>query len=58
MFSRRLVGSLARFTVGTPTAADRRRLLAQLPWFLRNVVIKIGLRALRLTRRPVPADPY
>jgi predicted O-methyltransferase YrrM len=49
------VGSLARFEVGTP---DRRRLLAELPWFVRNVVIKIGLRVLRLTRRPVPPDPY
>jgi predicted O-methyltransferase YrrM len=56
------VGSLARFTVGRPSAADRRRLLAELPWFLRNVAVKVGLRALRpvarLTGRPVPADPY
>jgi predicted O-methyltransferase YrrM len=52
------VGSLARFVVGAPTAADRRRLLAELPWFARNVLIKVALRAWRLTGRPVPPDPY
>lgn len=37
--------SLARFEVGTPDAADRRRILAQLPWWARNVGIKVLLRA-------------
>jgi hypothetical protein len=56
------VGSLARFTVGAPTRAQRLRILAELPWFLRNLVVKVGLRLLRpvatLTGRPVPPDPY
>ncbi|MEN3304997.1 MAG: hypothetical protein V7603_1199 [Micromonosporaceae bacterium] len=57
------VGSLARFTLRRPGAADRWRLLRQLPWFARNVVIKV---LLRLRLRPVaralghtgPYDPY
>jgi Methyltransferase domain len=50
-------GSLARFEVGRPTAHDRLRILRELPWFVRNVLIKIGLRLLRVFgyRRP---DPY
>lgn len=56
------VGSLARFTVGSPGPRDRARILAELPWFVRNVAVKIGLRAwrpvARLTGRPVPPDPY
>lgn len=56
------VGSLARFTVRPPAPADRGRILAELPWFLRNLVVKIGLRALRpvarLTGRAVPPDPF
>ena len=56
------VGSLARFTAGRPGPRDRVRILAELPWFVRNVVVKIGLRALRplsrLTGRAVPPDPY
>lgn len=50
-------GSLARLDVGAPTVADRLSLLAQLPWFVRNVGIKIVLRVGRLFghRRP---DPY
>jgi hypothetical protein len=49
-------GSLARFEVGAPSTRDRARLLAQLPWFLRNVLIKIVLRIGRLfgVRRPDP----
>ena len=51
------VGSLARFDVGTPSVRDRLRMLAELPWFLRNVVIKVVLRIGRIfgVRRP---DPY
>ncbi len=49
-------GSLARFVVGPPTGRDRLRMLAELPWWLRNVLIKIGLRVGRLFgyRRPDP----
>jgi predicted O-methyltransferase YrrM len=57
------VGSLARFLLRPPAAADRWRLLRQLPWFARNVVIKT---LLRLRLNPVagvlghegPYDPY
>ena len=50
-------GSLACFLVGTPGLRDRARIVAELPWFTRNVLIKIGLRLLRPFgyRRP---DPY
>jgi predicted O-methyltransferase YrrM len=56
-------GSLARFVLRAPDATDRRRLLRQLPWFTRNVGIKV---LLRLRLRPVarafghagPYDPY
>jgi predicted O-methyltransferase YrrM len=37
-------GSLAAFRVGRPTHVDRLRLLLELPWWLRNVVIKVLLR--------------
>jgi predicted O-methyltransferase YrrM len=49
--------SLARFEVRRPTAADRVRLLAQLPWWLRNVLIKTVLRPARLLGNRTP-DPY
>jgi predicted O-methyltransferase YrrM len=56
-------GSLARFRLTRPALADRRRLMRQLPWFLRNVFLKV---LLRLRLRPVarafghdsPYDPY
>lgn len=41
-------GSLARFEAARPTRADRLRILKELPWFARNVIIKIVLRVLRL----------
>ena len=44
-------GSLARFELRRHRAADRLRILAELPWWLRNVGIKVLLR-LRLTRWP------
>jgi predicted O-methyltransferase YrrM len=56
-------GSLARFVLRPPTWRDRGRLLAQLPWFSRNVVMKVLLR-LRLGRVAAvlghkgPYDPY
>ncbi|MFC7497480.1 MULTISPECIES: class I SAM-dependent methyltransferase [unclassified Nocardioides] len=67
--SRRLVyerraGSLALFRVGRPTRRDRLRIVAELPWWLRNVAVKV---LLRLRLRPVaarvfghdsPYDPY
>jgi hypothetical protein len=37
-------GSLARFRLRRPRAADRLRVLRELPWFLRNVLIKVLLR--------------
>ncbi|RYB92142.1 class I SAM-dependent methyltransferase [Nocardioides oleivorans] len=56
-------GSLARFVVGRPTAAQRARVLREVPWFVRNLVVKV---LLRLRLRPVArvlghhdtADPY
>lgn len=57
------VGSLARLHVGRPTIADRLRPLRELPWFLRNLVVKLLLRA-RLPRAAAllghrdTADPY
>ena len=49
----RRVGSLALFRVATPTFADRARILAEVPWWLRNVVIKVLLRLrLRIAGRP------
>ena len=56
-------GSLARFEVGRPSARDRARVLGELPWFVRNLVVKV---LLRLRARPVAwllgyddvADPY
>ena len=37
-------GSLALFERASPSPADRLRLLAQLPWFCRNLVVKVLLR--------------
>lgn len=57
-------GSLALFSVKRPRLTDRMRILAEMPWWIRNVVIKI---LLRLRLRPVaslvfrhdsPYDPY
>jgi hypothetical protein len=52
------VGSLARFETGSPSRRDRLRLLAELPWFVRNVVIKIALRLARLVGYRGTPDPY
>ncbi len=51
-------GSLARFEVGRPGLGDRLRMVAQLPWFVRNVLIKICLRAARLVGHRSTPDPY
>jgi predicted O-methyltransferase YrrM len=56
-------GSLARLRVGQPSVRDRLRSLRELPWWLRNVFIKVLLR-LRLRRvarwwgHTDEADPY
>jgi hypothetical protein len=60
----RRVGSLALFRVAPPTFADRLRIVAEIPWWLRNVVIKVLLRlrlrgvAARLFGHHSPYDPY
>jgi predicted O-methyltransferase YrrM len=56
-------GSLARFEVGTPSRADRLRILGEMPWWIRNVGIKILLRLrlypiARLVGHTDTADPY
>jgi predicted O-methyltransferase YrrM len=56
-------GSLARLDVRRPGAADRLRPLRELPWWARNLVIKLLLRArlrpvVRLLGHRDPADPY
>jgi hypothetical protein len=60
----RRVGSLALFRVATPTSATRLRIITELPWWLRNVVIKVLLRlrlrsvAARLFGHRSEYDPY
>jgi hypothetical protein len=57
-------GSLALFRVAPPTVADRLRIVAEIPWWLRNVVIKVLLRlrlrwiAARVFGHRSPYDPY
>ncbi len=55
--------SLARFRLAPPSAADRVRVLAQLPWFCRNVGMKVLLRlrlrsVARFLGHDSPYDPY
>jgi predicted O-methyltransferase YrrM len=55
--------SLARFRLAAPSAADRLRVVAQLPWFCRNVGLKVLLRlrlraVARLFGHDSPYDPY
>ena len=57
------VGSLARFERARPDTASRRRFLAQLPWWVRNLVVKVLLRLrltllARLLGHHDTADPY
>ena len=57
------VGSLATFERARPSASDRWAVLHQLPWFLRNLLVKglLRLRAHRLARllgHDDRADPY
>ncbi|WP_374455202.1 O-methyltransferase [Nocardioides sp.] len=56
-------GSLARLEVGRPTAGDRARVLREVPWFARNLVVKVLLRMrarplARLLGHSDTADPY
>ena len=56
-------GSLARLRVAPPTPADRAQVLGPLPWFARNLVVKVllrlRLRALaRLLGHRGTDDPY
>lgn len=60
----RRTGSMALFRVGPPSYQDRLRIVREIPWWLRNVAIKV---LLRLRLRPVaslvfghdsPYDPY
>ena len=41
---RRRVGSLAVFAVTPPGRRDRLRILGELPWWVRNMVVKLALR--------------
>lgn len=55
--------SQALFRVRPPDTADRLRILAQLPWWIRNVFIKVLLRlrlgaVARLFGHDSPYDPY
>ena len=50
--------SLARFEVVRPAPADRLRMLRELPWWLRNVTVKVALRIGRLFGHHTTPDPY
>lgn len=59
----RRTGSLAQLEVGRPSARDRGRVLREMPWFARNLVVKVLLRlrlrpAARLLGHDDTADPY
>ncbi|MDZ5661902.1 class I SAM-dependent methyltransferase [Nocardioides sp. S-58] len=60
----RRAGSMALFRVGAPSVADRWRILQEVPWWLRNVAVKVLLRlrlrplARRLFGHESPYDPY
>ena len=56
-------GSLARFEIGRPSLGDRLRVLGEMPWFARNLVVKVLLRLrlhplARLLGHRDTADPY
>ncbi|MCW2758717.1 MAG: hypothetical protein JWO46_2463 [Nocardioidaceae bacterium] len=56
-------GSLAVLQRGRPSLRDRARVLAELPWFVRNLVVKVLLRLrlrgpARLLGHHDVADPY
>ena len=56
-------GSLALFRYTSPNRNDRLRVLAEMPWWMRNVAIKVLLRlrlrsVARLVGHDSPYDPY
>lgn len=56
-------GSMARFEIARPSISDRMRVLSEMPWFVRNLVVKVLLRLrLRAVARVLghsdSADPY
>jgi predicted O-methyltransferase YrrM len=56
-------GSLARLEVRRPTLPDRVRPVREVPWWLRNLVVKVLLRlrlrrVARLLGHDLAADPY
>jgi predicted O-methyltransferase YrrM len=50
--------SLARFEVACPVLSDRLRMLRELPWWLRNLAVKVVLRIGRLFGHHTTPDPY
>ncbi len=57
------VTTMAEFDLAAATRADRRRVLAEMPWFGRNVTIKLARRlharpVLRWLKHDAPFDPY
>jgi predicted O-methyltransferase YrrM len=50
--------SLARFEVARPELSDRLRMLRELPWWLRNVALKIVLRICRICGHHTTPNPY
>ena len=68
LFSRHLTyvsreGSMALFRTTSPRLADRLRIVREMPWWLRNVGIKVLLRLrlrplARLVGHDSPYDPY
>jgi Methyltransferase domain len=55
--------SMALFFRSRPTARDRLRIVGEMPWWLRNVFVKVLLRLrlrplARLLRHDSPYDPY
>ena len=55
--------TMAVFDRAAPTGADRKRLMAELPWFTRNVTIKAARRVhatpvLKALKHDSPYDPY
>ncbi|MGH3715995.1 MAG: class I SAM-dependent methyltransferase [Micromonosporaceae bacterium] len=55
--------SMARFVVGAPATTDRARVLREMPWFTRNVAIKVALRLwpgrkVTVLGHTGPHDPY
>jgi predicted O-methyltransferase YrrM len=56
-------GSLASLVVGEPSARDRLRVMSALPWWVRNLVVKVLLRLrlaplVRMAGHQGAADPY